>query len=206
MRLKSMCSFVKGLSLFVLLIMMFLTGYAAAGEEAEKSGNASSSQAESAYRIGAGDVLSIKVWKESDLSLDSVRVRIDGKITFPLLDDLQAAGQTTMMLKNKIQSGLEDFVEAPTVTVTLLSPESKKFYIIGEVMKTGEYPIVKELTVMQAFALAGGFTEWASKKEILVFRKEGETRKTITIDYRDIVKGDFSKNILIRPDDTVVVP
>lgn len=205
MRLKSMCSFVKGLSLFV-LIMMFLTGYAAAGEEAEKSGNASSSQAESAYRIGAGDVLSIKVWKESDLSLDSVRVRIDGKITFPLLDDLQAAGQTTMMLKNKIQSGLEDFVEAPTVTVTLLSPESKKFYIIGEVMKTGEYPIVKELTVMQAFALAGGFTEWASKKEILVFRKEGETRKTITIDYRDIVKGDFSKNILIRPDDTVVVP
>ena len=158
------------------------------------------------YRIGAGDVLNINVWKEPELSLETARVRTDGKLTFPLLGDLQAAGLPPMVLKDKIEKGLKEFVEAPTVTVTLLSPESKKFYILGEVQNTGEYPILKNLTVMQAFALAGGFTEWASKKEILLFRNDDQKNITIKIDYRDIVKGDFSKNIPIRADDTVVVP
>lgn len=158
------------------------------------------------YRIGAGDVLNINVWKEPELTLETARVRTDGKLTFPLLGDLQAAGLPPMALKDRIETGLKDFVETPTVTVTLLSPESKKFYILGEVRNTGEYPILKSLTVMQAFALAGGFTEWASKKEILLFRNDDEKNITIKIDYRDIVKGDFSKNIPIRADDTVVVP
>ncbi|MCK5098215.1 MAG: polysaccharide biosynthesis/export family protein [Desulfobacteraceae bacterium] len=158
------------------------------------------------YRIGAGDELNINVWKESDLNLESTRVRIDGKVTFPLLGDLQAAGLTPMALKEKIETKLSKFVESPTVTVTVLNSESKKFYILGEVEETGEYPIIKNLTVMQAFALAGGFTEWASKKEILLFRKENGKEITIKIDYRDIVKGDFSKNIPIQADDTIVVP
>ncbi len=158
------------------------------------------------YSIGAGDELNINVWNESDLNLESARVRIDGKVTFPLLGDLQAAGLTTMALKEKIEIQLSKFIESPTVTVTLLNSASKMFYILGEVMETGEYPIIKSLTVMQAFALAGGFTEWASKKEILLFRKENGKDITIKIDYRNIVKGDFSKNILIQADDTIVVP
>ncbi len=158
------------------------------------------------YRIGAGDELNINVWKETDLNLESARVRIDGKVTFPLLGDLQAAGLTPMALKEKIEVKLSKFVESPTVTVTLLNSGSQRFYILGEVATTGEYPIIKNLTVMQAFALAGGFTEWASKKEILLLRNENNKKVTIKIDYRDIVKGDFSKNIPIQADDTIVVP
>ncbi|MCK5312828.1 MAG: polysaccharide biosynthesis/export family protein [Desulfobacteraceae bacterium] len=158
------------------------------------------------YRIGAGDELNINVWKEADLNLESARVRIDGKVTFPLLGDLQAAGLTPMELKDKIEIELSKFVESPTVTVTLLNSGSQRFYILGEVTSTGEYPILKNLTVMQAFALAGGFTEWASKKEILLFRNENNKKITIKIDYRDILKGDFSKNIPIQADDTLIVP
>ncbi|MCK5543397.1 MAG: polysaccharide biosynthesis/export family protein [Desulfobacterales bacterium] len=158
------------------------------------------------YIIGAGDELNINVWKEADLNLESARVRIDGKVTFPLLGDLQAAGLTPMALKEKIEIALSKFVESPTVTVTLLNSGSQRFYILGEVEQTGEYSIMKNLTVMQAFALAGGFTEWASKKEILLFRNENNKKTTIKIDYRDIVKGDFSKNIPIQADDTIIVP
>ena len=158
------------------------------------------------YRIGAGDELNINVWKETDLNLESARVRIDGKVTIPLLGDLQAAGLTTIELKVEIEIQLRKFVESPSVTVTLLNSDSKKFYILGEVAATGEYPIIKNLTVLQAFALAGGFTEWASKKEILLFRRENGKERTIKIDYRDIVKGDFSKNIPIQADDTIIVP
>ncbi len=158
------------------------------------------------YRIGAGDELNINVWKETDLNLESARVRIDGKVTFPLLGDLQAGGLTPMDLKEKIEIELSKFVESPTVTVTLLNSGSQRFYILGEVATTGEYPIIKNLTVMQAFALASGFTERASKKEILLLRNENNKKITIKIDYRDIVKGDFSKNIPIQADDTIVVP
>lgn len=158
------------------------------------------------YIIGKGDLLNINVWKEPDLSREDARVRIDGKITFPLLDDIQASGLTTMELKDIIQKKLGDFVESPTITVTLTDAASKKFYILGEISKTGEYPILKNLTVMQAFALAGGFTEWASKKEILLFRYEKGKQKQIVINYKDIVKGNFSKNIPVKADDIIVVP
>jgi polysaccharide export outer membrane protein len=87
------------------------------------------------------------------------------------------------------------------------SPASKKIYILGEVVNTGEYPLVKNLTVLQAFALAGGFTEWASKKEIILFRKEKGKDKTIRINYKNILKGkDFSQNVQLRADDTIIVP
>ena len=158
------------------------------------------------YIIGIGDTLSIMTWKEEDLTRNVV-VRLDGKITFPMLDDLQAAGRTTLQLKKVIQDKLGAFVESPFVTVTLKDSGSQKFYILGEVTKTGEYPIVKNLTVLQAFAIAGGFTEWASKNEILLFREENGMKKTIRINYKDLVKNqDFSKNVRILANDTIIVP
>ena len=187
------------LTLFLLLNISF-------AEENTIKNVESGGQVVKEYRIGAGDELNINVWKEVDLNLESARVRIDGKVTFPLLGDLQAEGLTTIELKQKIETKLRKFVGSPSVTVTLLNSDSKKFYILGEIAATGEYPIIKNLTVMQAFAIAGGFTEWASKKEILLFRKENGKERTIKIDYRDIVKGDFSKNIPIQADDTIVVP
>lgn len=158
------------------------------------------------YRIGKGDILSITIWKEPDLSFDALMVRIDGKITYPLLDDIQAEGLTPVELKQVIASRISEFVEAPTVTVTLVNPVSQKYYILGEVQKIGEYPLVKKLTVIQAFALAQGFTEWASKKEIILYRKGDTDNPVFSIDYTKILKGDFSKDIYLQADDIIIVP
>jgi polysaccharide export outer membrane protein len=159
------------------------------------------------YIIGNGDILEIVTWKEPDFSREEIIVRLDGKISFPLLDDLTAAGKTPTQLKWDIENQLKDFVTDPNVTVSVTSGASKRFYILGEVVNTGEYPLVKNLTVLQAFAVAGGFTEWASKKEIILFRREGGKETVIRIDYRQIMKGkDFSQNVEIRADDTIIVP
>jgi polysaccharide export outer membrane protein len=159
------------------------------------------------YVIGAGDILEITTWKEPDFTREEVLVRLDGKLTFPLLNDVQAAGRTTLDLKGVIESGLKDYVSNPVVTVNVRQPLSKRFYILGEVLRTGEYPLVKHLTVLQAFALAGGFTEWASKDEIILLRTENGKDKLYRIDYKDITKGkDFSQNIKLKADDTIIVP
>ena len=159
------------------------------------------------YSIGAGDLLEIVTWKEPDLSRQDILVRIDGYISFPLLNDVKAAGMTTAQLTQSIQNGLKDFISNPVVTVTVKSPASKRFYILGEVRRTGEYPLIKNLTALQAFAIAGGFTEWASKKEIIVMRQEGGEEKIYRVNYKDIIKGeDLDQNIRIQADDTIVVP
>ena len=158
------------------------------------------------YKIGKGDILEIIAWKEEDFTRE-VFVRIDGKITFPLLDDIHAAGRTTMEVKKEIETKLKEFIEDPIVTVILKSPMSQKFYILGEVLKTGEYQLAKKLTILQAFALAGGFTEWASKKEIILLRNENGIDKLIRVNYKNIIKGkDLSQNVNIRVNDTIIVP
>lgn len=167
--------------------------------------SASSSFAED-YLIGKGDVLKISTWKEPDLSFDALQVRSDGKITFPLLGDIQAEGKSTTAVKEAIEEKLADFVEAPNVTVTLVGPVSQKYYILGEVQAVGEYPLVKKLTAVQAFALAKGFTEWASKSEIILFRRELGKEQVIKINYDDIVKGKLEKDILLKADDIIIVP
>jgi len=163
----------------------------------------------SSYKIRVGDVLEIITWKEPDFSREEVLVRSDGMVTFPLINDIEAAGRTTMDLKNDIENGLKDYVSNPIVTVTVRTPtvNVKKFYILGEVVNTGEYDLTKELTVLQAFALAGGFTEWASKKEIIILRNENGKEKSIRVNYKNIAKGkDFSQNIKLKADDTIIVP
>ena len=159
------------------------------------------------YKIGAGDILEITIWKEPDLSREAVLVRTDGKISFPLMNDVQAAGLTPLEMKRNMEVGLKEFISNPFVTITVTSPESQKIYILGEVLNTGEYPLTKDLTVLQAFALAGGFTEWASKKEIILIRKEGGKEKIYRINYKNIIKGkDLSQNIKLKADDTIIVP
>ena len=134
-------------------------------------------------------------------------MRLDGKLSFPLLNDVQAEGLTTIELKRVIEKGLKDYVSNPEVTVHVRAPLSKKIYILGEVVNTGEYPLAKHLTVLQAFALAGGFTEWASKKEIILLRNIDGKEKIYRINYKNIVKGkDLSQNIKLRADDTIIVP
>ena len=160
-----------------------------------------------AYKIGCGDILEIVTWKEPDFTREEVLVRIDGKISFPLLGDVQAAGRTPLEINKDIEEGLKDYVDTPIVTVTVKKPESQKFYILGEVQKTGEYPLIKGLTVLQAFALAGGFTDWASKKEIILLRNEKGEDKVYSVNYKKIVNDkDFRQNIQIKADDTIIVP
>lgn len=159
------------------------------------------------YIIGKGDILEIVTWKEPDFSRE-VPVRIDGKITFPLLDDIQAAGRTSMQVKEEIEEGLKEFVKNPFVTVFVKGYGSQKFYILGEVSKTGAYILEKNLTVLQAFALAEGFTEWALKKEIILIRRHEDGKDRIfRINYKDIIKGQgLEQNILIKANDTIIVP
>ena len=159
------------------------------------------------YRIGSGDILEIVTWKEPDFTRPTVLVRTDGYISFPLLNDVKAAGLTPTELKRSLETGLKDYVSTPEVTVTVVTAGSQRFYILGEVVNTGEYPIVKHLTVLQAFALAGGFTEWASKDEIILMRKEDGKDVTIVVDYKEIVDGEkLSQNVKIKADDTIIVP
>jgi polysaccharide biosynthesis/export protein len=159
------------------------------------------------YIIGSGDVLEILTWNEPELSRGEVLVRPDGKISFPFLDDLQAAGLTPFELKQKIEDGLKKYVEHPHVMVDVKNADSKKFYILGEVVNTGEYPLSKKLTVLQAFTIAGGFTEWASKREIILLRNEGGKENIYRINYKRIIDGkDLSQNLELRPNDTIIVP
>ncbi|MBW1745969.1 MAG: polysaccharide biosynthesis/export family protein [Deltaproteobacteria bacterium] len=158
------------------------------------------------YKIGSGDVLEIITWKEEDFTRE-VFVRMDGKITFPLLDDIHAAGRTTMQIKKEIETKLKEFIENPVVTINVKNPLSQKFYILGEVVNTGEYQLVKKLTILQAFALAGGFTEWASKNEIILLRNEDGIDKIIRVNYKNIIKGkNLSQNVNIKVNDTIIVP
>jgi polysaccharide export outer membrane protein len=199
------------ISCFISLIIVLcfvLTGSQAFSEEKKslEEEKIVTQKAADDYKIGVGDVLQISTWKEEDLTFDKVFVRNDGKITFPLLDDIQAAGRTTMELKQDIQERLAEFVEAPTVTVTLANPGSQKYYILGEVQKVGEYNLIKKLTVVQAFALAEGFTEWASKDEIILFRRHQGEEFMIKIDYDDITDGNLKNDIQLKADDIIIVP
>ena len=205
------------LSLCLVIVLIFNLPQIYAGEEntstsgknepAENSNKWSHWVFLNSYKIGSGDILEITTWKEPDFSREEVLVRIDGKITFPLLGDIKVAGRTPLHVKKDIETRLMDFVESPVVTVTVRNSESQKFYILGEVVNTGEYNLIKDLTVLQAFALAGGFTEWASKKEIILMRNEDGKEKIYRINYKDIVKGkDFSQNIRIKANDTIIVP
>lgn len=160
------------------------------------------------YKIGIGDILDIVTWKETDFSRENIVVRLDGKISLPLLDDIVAAGLTPLQLKKHISNLLKKFIDSPNVTVVVRSPASQRFYILGEVARTGEYPIQKELTIIQAFAMAGGFTEWATKKEIILIRKkpEGGT-DVIKVDYKKLSQGKgLENNIILKADDTIIVP
>ncbi|MCG8637588.1 MAG: polysaccharide export protein [Desulfobacterales bacterium] len=192
------------------LFFFTVSGVVSAGDQKADTGKGKTelekASTEKDYKIGIGDILNIQTWKEEDLSFEAVRVRNDGKITFPLLDDLPAEGFTTVELKKTIQERLSEFVESPSVTVTLVSAVSQQYYILGEVQEVGEYPLIKKLTVIQAFALARGFTEWASKDNIILYRRNGEEEIMINIDYDDIVKGRLNKDILLKADDIIIVP
>jgi len=158
------------------------------------------------YVIGAGDVLSIKVWREPNLS-GNFTVRPDGKITFPLLNDISTKGLTPLHLKKVIEKGLTKFISTPVVTVVVASVNSKNIYVLGKVNTPGKYPLTGPTTVLQALAEAGGLAEWAKGSDIVILRNENGKQVKIEFDYDDVSRGKhLEQNILLKPGDTIVVP
>jgi polysaccharide export outer membrane protein len=160
-----------------------------------------------AYVIGAADVLRIHVWKNEELSLD-VPVRPDGKISMPLLDDVQAAGLTPLELKKHLTDRYQEYVTNPTVTVMVRQINSKLVYVIGEVARQGAQPMRHDFRVLDALSSAGGFTAFAGKNNVKVIRKgNGSGPIEFTFDYKAFVAGrDLEQNILLLPGDQIVVP
>jgi polysaccharide export outer membrane protein len=161
---------------------------------------------DSSYKIGPQDVLRIDVWKEAEISR-AVPVRPDGKISLPLLNDVQASGLTAMELANNITEGLKKFINSPQVTVSVTEINSRRVYVTGEVSKPGAYPLLPNMTALQAVTSAGGFTQFARTKNIYILRNEGGKQTKYPFNYNDVVKGKRpDDNITLQPGDTIVVP
>jgi polysaccharide export outer membrane protein len=158
------------------------------------------------YVIGIEDQLFIHVWKEQSLSV-TTSVRPDGKISMPLIDDIKAAGETPLRLKQEITEQLKAYIGNPTVSVTVLEVNSFKVFVSGQVKAPGVYRLRSETSIAQIIALAGGLTNWANSKKIVLIRKEDGKDVRVIINYKKIIQGDDLKsNINLKPGDTIIVP
>ena len=157
------------------------------------------------YRMGAGDKLRIEVYKDPQLS-QSAQIRPDGKITLPLIGDVEAAGVTPLELRETITTSLKEFITNPTVTVIVVEATAAMAYVMGEVNHPGAVNLQGPLTVIQALALAGGLKDFADAKNIRILRKgPAGTVETIAFNYKNAMKS-ASAPVYLRPGDTVVVP
>jgi polysaccharide export outer membrane protein len=162
---------------------------------------------EGVYIIGPADRLRIDVWQNDKLSLSDVPVRPDGKITVPLVDDIAAAGLTTDELKAALTEKLADYVQSPTVTVVVLSPLSKRAYVLGEVRNAGPISLGTDMSVLDAITAAGGFTAFAKKSQVRVLRRIDGKELDYVFNYDAFVSGRApGTNVLLHPGDTVLVP
>ena len=157
------------------------------------------------YQIGPEDVLDISVWKNPELSR-TVPVRPDGKVSLPLLNDFRAAGLTPSDLREQLVSRLSDFVPTPEVSVIVREVHSRKVAVVGAVKTAGRYELKSPMTVLEAIALAQGFTDFAARDRIVVLRQSGGTTTRIPFNYRKIAEGAEQENFFVRPGDIVVVP
>ncbi len=166
-----------------------------------------SAGAEPVYRIGPGDVLEVTVWREDQLTRSELLVRPDGRISLPLVDDVQAAGLTPMELKQAVTKALKRYLEAPQVFVEVKKPESQFFCVLGNVNKPGRYEMLTPINVLQALAMAEGFNQWAKKDDIVILRSGKKGQQRLRFEYYEVIEGNkMSQNITLQPGDVVVVP
>jgi polysaccharide export outer membrane protein len=158
------------------------------------------------YKIGPQDMLRVDVWKEPDISR-IVPVRPDGKITLPLVNDVQASGLTTTQLAAKIAEGLKKYITSPQVTVGVTEINSRKIFVSGEVTRPGAFPLLPNMTVLQALSSAGGFTQFAREKKIYILRMENGRQVKHPFNYKEAVSGkNVEQNIILEGGDVIVVP
>ena len=163
------------------------------------------SQAGPEYVIGPEDVLHIAVWKENDLTT-TLPVRPDGKISLPLLDDVQAAGLTPKRLADSVTEKLRKYIADPRVTVVVTAINSKRIYLVGEVLHAGAMPMLPNMTVLQALSSAG-LNQFANTKRIYILRTVNGKQQKLPVNYRKLVKGEeIEQNYILQPGDTIVVP
>lgn len=162
---------------------------------------------DNSFVIGNDDVLSINVWKEPDVSR-SIPVRSDGKISLPLVGEVQAAGRTPLQLEQAITGRLRNYIAEPEVTVMVQQINSEKFNILGQVIKPGSYSLTQETTVLDAIAAAGGLRDFAKQKDIYILRRNSSgVESRVLFNYKDVIHGKHpEQNIRLEPRDTIVVP
>lgn len=191
---------IKPRLLFIVIIIItvsFVTGGALADE--------ASPGLSGEYIIGVEDQLSISIWREPDLDR-TVTVRPDGKITFPLVGDIQAEGRTSRQLMVDITGALTKFIKEPVVTVIVEEINSFKVYVLGEVTTQGELRLRRRTRFLDALALAGGLTNFANKSDIILIRNEDGRSVRINVDYRQVIKGEKAdSNFFLKPGDTIIV-
>ena len=202
----------KRMSLWVLLALSLLARPIQAQDNAAKKQTAQDAVATAPatpdpnYVIGPQDVLDINVWKEAELTR-TVPVRPDGKISLPLLNDVQAGGLTPSQLAEQITADLRKFITNPQVTVIVAQINSQRVYILGEATRPGAYPLLPGMTVLQALSSAGGFTLYANSKKIYVLRKESGKLEKFPFNYKEVVNGkNAEQNIELKAGDQIVVP
>jgi polysaccharide biosynthesis/export protein len=159
------------------------------------------------YRIGSGDILEIDVWKEREASVPSVTVRPDGKVTLPLIKEIDVLGLTPSELEKLLAAKFETKIHDADVTVVVREIRSKRVYLVGAVNKVGPIPLLSNMTVLQVLAEAGGVTDYAKKKKIYILRKQNGKEVKIPFNYDSVIKGEnMEENIPVLPDDTIVIP
>jgi polysaccharide export outer membrane protein len=165
-----------------------------------------SATADANYVIGPADLLDISVWKEPELTR-TVPVRPDGRISLPLLNDVQAAGETPTQLATHVTESLKRYVTDPQVTVIVTAINSQRIYLLGEVTRAGAYPLLPGMTVLQAISSAGGLTQYARTQKIYVLRDGDSGQTKVPFNYRDFLKGrNPEQNVVLKVGDTIVVP
>ena len=172
--------------------------------KANTSNPATPATTDTEYKIGPQDVVQIDVWKEPEITR-TIPVRPDGKISLPLLNDVQAAGLTAMQLASNIREGLTKFLNNPQVTVTVTQINSRRVFVTGEVIRSGALPLLPGMTVLQALSSSGGFTQFAKEKAIYILRNENGKQVKHLYNYKDVLKGK-TEDILLEPGDVIVVP
>lgn len=158
------------------------------------------------YVIGPDDQLTIVFWRDKDMSTD-VAVRPDGKISLPLVNEIQAAGLTPEQLRKSITEAASKLIEEPTVSIVVKQINSRKVFVTGNVSKPGVYALTSETTVLQMIATAGGLLEYAKAKNIVIMRTENGKPTSYKFNYKDVSQGKkLQQNIVLRPGDTVIIP
>ena len=185
------------LSALALLSALATDTHAAAAQEAAVGAG---------YQVQPGDVLTVTVWKETDLTGDLL-VRPDFGLSFPLVGELDARGKTVDQLRAEIAERLKKYIPSPVVTVATKAVAGNHIYVVGKVQRPGEYPVVRNVDVMQALSLAGGATPFAAVNDIIVLRRAAAGQIVLHFQYNDVARGrDLGQNVVLQPGDTVVVP